>query len=127
MKKIVLTVELYDERIKKRAMKAVSGIPGVESVSADMKANTLTLIGDIDPVCAVWKLRKVSPTEIVSVGAAKEEKKKEEPKKPEPKKEEKKEEPKVVVPCYEYYYPIRPHPYCYVTCVEEIPNPCVIL
>ncbi|KAF3441577.1 hypothetical protein FNV43_RR15491 [Rhamnella rubrinervis] len=75
----------------------------------DMKGKKLTVIGTVDPVHVVSKLRKYWPTDIVSVGPAvepkkeepkKEEAKKEEPKKEEPKKEEakkeeeKKEEPK---------------------------------
>lgn len=68
----------------------------------DMKAKQLTVIGTVDPVTVVSKLRKYWPTDIVSVGPAKEPEKKEEPKKEEPKKEEekkkeaepKKEEPK---------------------------------
>ena len=62
----------------------------------DMKAQQLTVVGTVDPVNVVSKLRKYWPTGIVSVGPAKEPEKKEEPKKEEPKKEEeqKKEEPK---------------------------------
>ncbi|KAK8686578.1 hypothetical protein V6N13_125602 [Hibiscus sabdariffa] len=77
-------------------MKRVCSLSGVESVSFDAKDQTLTVVGDIDPVKAVGKLKKLCRTEIVSVGPANEpEKKKEEPKKEEPKKEEpKKEEPK---------------------------------
>lgn len=69
----------------------------------DMKERKLTVIGSVDPVSIVSKLRKYWPTtDIVLVGPAKEpekekkeEPKKEEAKKEEPKKEEeKKEEPK---------------------------------
>lgn len=63
----------------------------------DMKEKKLTVIGTVDPVNVVSKLRKYWPTDIILVGPAKEpEKPKEEPKKEEPKKEEeaKKEEPK---------------------------------
>lgn len=68
----------------------------------DMKAKKLTVIGTVDPVQVVNKLRKYwQQTELFTVGPAKEPEKKEEPKKEEAKKEEpkkeeaaKKEEPK---------------------------------
>lgn len=72
-------------------------------ISIDMKEQMLTVIGTVDPVDVVSKLRKLWRTEITSIGPAKEPEKKEEtekkeePKKEgEPKKEEeaKKEEPK---------------------------------
>ena len=48
----------------------------------DMKEKKLTVVGDIDPVEVVSKLRKVWHTEILTVGPAKEpEKKKEDGKK----------------------------------------------
>ncbi|GFS38793.1 heavy metal transport/detoxification superfamily protein [Actinidia rufa] len=67
----------------------------------DMKGKQLTVIGTVDPVIVVSKLRKFWATDIIIVGPAKEPEKKEEPKKEEAKKEEepkkeeaKKEEPK---------------------------------
>ncbi|KAK1376818.1 HMA domain-containing protein [Heracleum sosnowskyi] len=96
MKKFILKLEVEDGRDKRKAMKIVSTLPGIDMISMDMKDKKLTITGTVDPVSVVSKLRKFwKSTDIISVGPAKEPEKKEEPKKEEPKKEEaKKEEPK---------------------------------
>ena len=86
-------------------------------MSIEMKDKKLTVIGDIDPVHIVAKLRKLCHTEIITVGPAKEpEKKKEEPKK---------KDPADPVAHYLSYCPQMP-PYYYVRCVEDRQNACVI-
>ncbi|XP_059432014.1 heavy metal-associated isoprenylated plant protein 39-like [Corylus avellana] len=130
MKKVILKVSLLEESKKRRGMKSVSGLQGVESISMDSKDQKLTVIGDIDPVDVVSKLRKLCHTEILSVGPAKEEKKKEEPKKEEPKKDDKKKDDELLKAYQAYfmahgYYPAAQQHY-FVRSVEEDPNACVI-
>uniref|UniRef100_A0A803MKT6 HMA domain-containing protein n=1 Tax=Chenopodium quinoa TaxID=63459 RepID=A0A803MKT6_CHEQI len=108
---------------------------GIDSISMDVKAKKLTIIGDMDPVIVVKKLRKRYSSQIISVGPAKEpEKPKEAPKKP--------DEPKAGVPVIQYVHPMQAHnfgsntyyidPYYsryngyYVRSVEEDPVGCVI-
>lgn len=108
---------------------------GVESISIDMKDKKLTVIGNVDPVQVVNKLRKAWHTEIVSVGENKKEEpkkaepKKEEPKKEAPKKEEGKKDPNELmaelIRAHQAYNPHLPMHY-HVQSVEEDPNACVI-
>lgn len=73
-------------------MKTVAALQGIDEITVDLKGKKLTIIGKVDPVDVVSKLRKFWPTDILLVGPAKEPEKKEEPKKEEPKKEEAKKE-----------------------------------
>ncbi|OIW08058.1 hypothetical protein TanjilG_20159 [Lupinus angustifolius] len=113
MKKIILKVELHDDKIQRKAMKSVSGLSGVESLLVDRKDQKITVIGDMDPVKVVNKLKKFCYVEIDSVGPAKEKKK-----------GEKNHLTGLVnqsgTPC------LCPYPCYYYKIIEDHPNGCVI-
>lgn len=105
----------------------------------DMKEKKLTVVGDIDPVDVVSKLRKTWHTEILLVGPAKEpEKKKEEAKKDDGKKDDnkkkdgggdkKKDESEQIAELVKLYKAHNPYmtSYYHVQSAEENPNACAI-
>lgn len=98
----------------------------------NMNEKKLTVVGAVDPVQVVGKLKKSWHTELLTVGPAKEPEKKDE-KKAEPKKDDgkkeddkKKESEKIdeLLKLYKNHYPYYTHYRVYSA--EENPNSCVI-
>ncbi|KAF9686797.1 hypothetical protein SADUNF_Sadunf02G0027200 [Salix dunnii] len=74
--KTVVSVELLCSKCRKKVMKLIATIEGITSIVLDPSKNTVTVIGDADPVkiiCRVRKFRKSAS--ITSIGPPKEEKK----------------------------------------------------
>ncbi|KAJ0078889.1 hypothetical protein Patl1_24649 [Pistacia atlantica] len=88
MKKIVVKVAINCQICKADVMKAVTKLTGIDQVSVDGEKGTLTVVGDVDPVLVVKRLKKIKKCpQIVSIGP---------PKPPEP---EKPKPPPLPVPC----------------------------
>ena len=166
-----MKLDIFDEKEKKKALKTVSSLSGtnnykcnilyvvqktpahrllisgtvfvgIASISVDMTDRKLTVIGDVDPIGVVNKLRKLWHAELVSVGPDKEpeknkddEKSKEEKKKIEDKEKEeaekkKKQEEQIqnLLSAYGYqnYAPYNVMPQYVVQSADDYPHSCVI-
>ncbi|KAL2246498.1 heavy metal-associated isoprenylated plant protein 43-like [Sesamum indicum] len=97
VQKTVLKVDISCEKCKKKILKAVSGIPGVDKVEIDGAKGTLSVTGDADPYEIIVKTRKAGKFgQVVSIGPPPpppqkqdvQEKKKPEAKKPQEKKDQ---------------------------------------
>ncbi|KAL9230996.1 hypothetical protein vseg_006274 [Gypsophila vaccaria] len=75
IKKVVVKLSIHDNKDKQKAMKAVTSLSGIDSLDVDLKEGKMTVIGEVDPVAIVSKLRKQWNAQILTVGPAKEEKK----------------------------------------------------
>ncbi|KAI3701538.1 hypothetical protein L6452_26699 [Arctium lappa] len=74
-RKIVLKVNVTSDTEKRKVLKKVSGLAGIESIALDLKEGNLTVTGDVDPVEVVMRVRKIGLyVEIISVGPSKEHK-----------------------------------------------------
>ncbi|GLJ10206.1 hypothetical protein SUGI_0124080 [Cryptomeria japonica] len=76
MKKMVLQLTIENEKSKRKALKVVAKVEGVDSVAVDMETKKMTVTGKADPVNVTSKLRKsgFSHAQLLSVELIKEEK-----------------------------------------------------
>nr|DAA64569.1 TPA_exp: inositol-pentakisphosphate 2-kinase 555 [Ricinus communis] len=76
MEKTIVSVELLCSKCRQKVMKLISAIEGITSIVLDPSKNTVTVIGEADPVKIIRKVRKFRKSAtIVSIGPPKEEKK----------------------------------------------------
>ncbi|KAK4431379.1 Heavy metal-associated isoprenylated plant protein 39 [Sesamum alatum] len=71
MYKVVLKMDVNDDREIRKAFQIASSFYGLQSVSLDRRQKKFTLVGNFDPIAMVQKLRKSLLTDIVSVGPTK--------------------------------------------------------
>ncbi|KAL5704710.1 hypothetical protein ACHQM5_023100 [Ranunculus cassubicifolius] len=104
VQKTVVSVDILCSKCKKKAMKLVAGLEGINSIVADSAKSTLTVVGEADPVHIIKKVRKFRKNaQFVSIGAP-------------PKVEEKKEVstyvPKTCQKCDVWYVVGEDYHYC---------------
>ncbi|XP_023749076.2 heavy metal-associated isoprenylated plant protein 43 [Lactuca sativa] len=97
VQRTVLKVQLSCEKSKKRILRSVSGVQGVDKIEMDVAKGTVTVTGDADPYEIILRTKKAGKfVEVVTIGPPPAPPKKPEEKKPEEKKpaEKKTEEKK---------------------------------
>ncbi|GLT92086.1 hypothetical protein SLE2022_099430 [Rubroshorea leprosula] len=76
VQKTVLSVELQCCKCRQKVMKLIATVEGITSIVLDPSKNTVTVVGEADPVRIIKKVRKFRKfASIVSIGPPKEEKK----------------------------------------------------
>ncbi|KAG6773907.1 hypothetical protein POTOM_021251 [Populus tomentosa] len=94
----VLKVDISCEKCKKKLLKAVSTLEGVDKIEADQAKGTLTVTGNADPYEIIMRTRKTGKhADVVSIGPPPAPPKEDGQKKPEEKKPEKKPEEKAQI------------------------------
>ncbi|KAI3415110.1 HMA domain-containing protein [Psidium guajava] len=69
VKKTVLKVSIPCQKCKKKLLKAVSALHGVDKIEVDSSKGTLTVTGDVDPYDVVRRARKAGKyAEVMSIG-----------------------------------------------------------
>ncbi|KAH7658785.1 Copper chaperone domain-containing protein [Dioscorea alata] len=114
--KTVVAVDMLCAKCKKKVLKLIARIEGINSVTLDSSKGLVTVVGDADPTCIIRNIRKFRKSAMfVTIGPFKEEKKEE-------KKDEKKDKvdniPRTCQKC-DTWFIIREDDYFY--------NPCAIL
>ncbi|GKB59293.1 heavy metal-associated isoprenylated plant protein 43-like protein [Tanacetum coccineum] len=117
VQRTVLKVQLSGDKCKKKILRSVSGLQGVDKIELDVDKGTLTVTGDADPYEIILRTKKAGKfVEVVTIGPPpappkkpdekKPEEKKPPEKKPEAKKpEEKKPEEKLPIHPYNNHLP----------------------
>ncbi|CAK7346330.1 unnamed protein product [Dovyalis caffra] len=74
--KTVVSVELLCSKCRRKVMKLIATIEGITSIVLDSSKNTVTVIGEADPVKIICKVREYRKSAVImSTGPHKEEKK----------------------------------------------------
>ncbi|KAJ4965700.1 hypothetical protein NE237_017549 [Protea cynaroides] len=95
-KKTVVSVELLCSKCKKKVMKLIAGIEGINSIALDPSKSTVSVTGDADPFEIIRQVRKFRKSaKFVSVGPPKDEKNEKNEKNEKKEKKEKKD----ISPC----------------------------
>ncbi|XP_042022947.1 heavy metal-associated isoprenylated plant protein 39-like [Salvia splendens] len=65
-KKMVLKLGVHDGKEKRKALRSVSSLSGIESLSMDMKEKKLTVVEAVDPIEIVGKLKQHCRVKLVT-------------------------------------------------------------
>ncbi|XP_055804499.1 heavy metal-associated isoprenylated plant protein 43-like [Solanum dulcamara] len=121
VQKTVLKVDVSCDKCKKKILKAVSSLPGVEKIEIDGAKGTLSVTGNADPYEVIVRSRKAGKfAEVISIGPPPAPPKPDGPKKPEVKKPEQQgPKPQPEAQMYGPPFPLIPQVY---SCCQSLPH-----